>query len=112
MGHILHMIMDTFQGWYTDGIKGTKDYRSLSALYMLLRIALVGAFLTVIHLSVHSVGARKWWVMGILHILYGMMYYVLKPYRKRWMNIVDGSALLLLGVACVLVPSQLIRLGP
>ena len=108
---ILHMIMDTFQGWYRDGTDGTRDYRSLSALYMLLRIGLVGEFLTVIYLSVYSVGVRKWWVMGILHIPLGVMYYMLKPYKKQWMNIVDGSLLLLLGTVCVLFPSKLIRDG-
>ena len=37
---ILPMIVDTFQGWYKDGTEGTYDYRTLSALYMLLRIGL------------------------------------------------------------------------
>ena len=41
------MITDTFQGWYKDGTEDTYDYRPLSALYMLLRISLVGEFLTV-----------------------------------------------------------------
>ena len=39
--NILHMIMDTFQGWYKDRTEGTYDFRSLSVFYMLLRIALV-----------------------------------------------------------------------
>ena len=37
---ILHNIMDIFQGWYKDRTEGTSDYRSFSALYLLLRIGL------------------------------------------------------------------------
>ena len=53
------MIMDTFQGWYKDGTEGTYDYRPLSALYMLLRMALVGEFLAVIALSPKNTGILK-----------------------------------------------------
>ena len=99
---IIHMIMDTFQGWYKDGTDGTRDFRPLSALYMLLRIGLVGEFLTVIHLSVHSVGVKKWFVTAVVHILLGVMHYAAKPYKKQWMNIVDGSILFLLGIVFLL----------
>ena len=37
---ILHHIKDIFQGWFKDGTEGTRDYRSLSALYLLFRVAL------------------------------------------------------------------------
>ncbi|MCG8622451.1 MAG: hypothetical protein MJE68_10710, partial [Proteobacteria bacterium] len=47
---ILQMIMDAFQGWYKDGTEGTQDYRSLSAVFMLLKIAIVGGYLTGIQL--------------------------------------------------------------
>ena len=97
---VLHMIMDAFQGWYKDGTEGTRDYRQLSALYMLLRIALVGEYLTVIHLSVQSKGLIKWHVTGVLHILLGTFHFVFKPYKKKWMNIMDGLILTIVGSVC------------
>ena len=75
MGHSsLHMIMDTFQGWYKDGTESTYDYRPLSALYMLLRVALVGEFLTVIALSPKNTGISKWFITGCLHVLLGSFF--------------------------------------
>ena len=88
---ILHMIMDTFQGWYKDGTEGTYDYRSLSALYMLLRVTLVGEYLTAICLSLYSSGVSKWVVTGFL---------IVKPYKKQRMNIIDGLVLIFIGLCC------------
>ena len=99
---ILHMIMDTFQGWYKDGTEGTYDYRPLSALYMLLRIGLVGEFLTVIALSPHSNGYLKWLLTGYFHILLGTCFLIAKPYKKQWMNNVDGLILIAIGIYCCL----------
>ena len=94
------MIMDTFQGWYKDGTEGTYDYRPLSALYMLLRIGLVGEFLTVIAVSPQSGGTSKWYITGYLHILLGNFFLITKPYKKQWMNKVDGLILIVIGLFC------------
>ena len=96
------MIMDTFQGWYKDGTEGTYDYRPLSALYMLLRVGLVGEFLTVIALSPQSNGALKWFITGYFHILLGSLFLTAKPYKKKWMNNVDGLILTVIGIYCCL----------
>ena len=98
---ILHMIMDTFQGWYKDGTEGTYDYRSLSALYMILRIGLVGEFLIVVGLSPgHPQSILKWLLTGYFHILLGSFFLIAKPYKKRWMNIIDGLTMILIGLYC------------
>ena len=94
---ILHMIMDTFQGWYKDGTEGTYDYRPLSALYMLLRVALVGEYLTIIALSPRSHGDLKWFITGSFHIPLVTCFLISKPYKKQWMNTADGLILLLIG---------------
>ena len=94
------MIMDTFQGWYKDGTEGTYDYRPLPALYMLLRIGLVGEFLTVVHISLQDGGEMKWIVTGLLHVLLGNLFLIAKPYKKQWMNIVDGLILTLIRFYC------------
>ena len=100
------MIMDTFQGWYKDGTEGTYDYRSLSALYMLLRVGLVGEVLTlyVIGLSPQSHGDLKWFITGSFHVLLGISFLTVKPYKKQWMNTVDGLILIFVGVSCCVDP--------
>ena len=97
---ILHMIMDTFQGWYKDGTEGTYDYRPLSALYMLLRVGLVGEFLTVIALSPQSNGDLKWFITGYFHVVLGSLFLIAKPYKKKWMNNIDGLILTAVGIYC------------
>ena len=101
---ILHMIMDIFQGWYKDGTEGTYDYRPLSALYMLLRVTLVGEYLMIIGLSLHGSGSLKWFVTGMLHVFLGTFFYVAKPYKKQWMNVIDGSIVTSIGLYCSLAP--------
>ena len=81
---ILQMIMDTFQGWYKDGTEGTYDYRSLSALYMLLRVGLVGEYLIVIGLNMHDNGGLKWFVTGLMHAFLGIFFFIVKPYKKQY----------------------------
>ena len=94
------MIMDTFQGWYKDGTEGTYDYRSLSALYMLLRVALVGEYLFIIGLSQQSHDDLKWFITGSFHVLLGTFFLAVKPYKKQWMNDVDGLILIFIGLCC------------
>ena len=106
---ILHMIMDTFQGWYKDGTEGTYDFRPLSALYMILRVALVGEFLTVIAFSLQSSGASKWFITGCLHILLGNFFFITKPYKRQWMNNVDGLILIFIGLYCSLDPFKILN---
>ena len=103
------MIMDIFQGWYKDGTEGTRDYRSFSAVSMLLRIALVCEFLTVVQLSLQSKGATKWVVTGVVHILIGIFHLTAKPYKKRWMNNVDGLLLILIGFLVILQNLPIVR---
>ena len=100
---ILHHIMDIFQGWYKDGTEGTRDYRSLSALYILIRIGL-GCEFVIILLKEDKDNRFLWqWVsFGSLHIFFGMFYFTLKPYRKIWMNKADGLILTIIGVLLLL----------
>ena len=98
------MIMDTFQGWYKDGTEGTYDYRPLSALYMLLRITLLGEFLAIIGKGLKSRGILKWLITVWFHVLLGSFFLIAKPYKKHWMNIVDGLILILVGLCCYMNP--------
>ena len=48
---ILHLVMDIFQGWFKDGTCADNqhvDYRSFSALYLLLRILFASVFIGIV----------------------------------------------------------------
>ena len=90
--------MDTFQGWFKDGTNGTKDYRSVSALYFLLRIALAGG------ITSDSAPELVYYELKLLFIIAGFLFMtvghfllIVRPYKKKWMNISDGLLINLVG---------------
>ena len=92
---VLHLIADVFQGWYKDGTEGSRDYRALSALYMLLRVAFCGIFVSIVYK--HD-GILELYAFGLFHVFLGMFFLTVKPYKKNWMNCLDGLILILVGV--------------
>ena len=95
---VLNFIMDIFQGWYKDGTEGTQDYRSMSALYLLLRILIAGNFVAILINSNNDKSISNWQIIGISHIFLGTFFLMLQPYKKSWMNHADGLSLLVVGV--------------
>ena len=91
---ILHLVMDVFQGWYKDGTEGTYNYRPLSAIYMILRIALGLAFFKLLVSREHNILFGE--IVGLLYALLGMMFLAFKPYKVNWMNLSDGNIFLFL----------------
>ena len=85
--------MDVFQGWYKDGTEGTYDFRSLSALYMILRIVLSYTYFEVLV-------SRKYVLIevsvGLLYAFLGTVTLAFQPYKVNWMNHTDGIIFLLL----------------
>ena len=94
---ILHPIMDVFQGWFKDGTQGTRDYRSLSALYMLIRVGFVFMVLGLHIMDIKDDDLMEWIGPGITHICLGMFFFVVRPYKKEWMNHADGICLTVYG---------------
>ena len=102
---ILHHIMDIFQGWFKDGTEGTRDYRSFSALYILFRVT-ISCTLVVQVLDDNYYGNRgfplHWLVLGIVNVLFGMIFFILQPYKRKWMSHFDGWILTLVGILLLL----------
>ena len=92
---ILQVVVDIFQGWYKDGTEGTQDFRAVSALYFLLRIMLSSLY---VMLLFHSYYIYGWYVVSVFHIILGVFFLVAKPYKKNWMNYIDGLLILWIGV--------------
>ena len=90
---ILQLVMDIFQGWYKDGTEGTYDYRSLSALYMVLRIVLSYTYFRILVLRDPALLEIA---IGLLYAFLGMMFLVFKPYKVNWINYTNGNIFLLL----------------
>lgn len=94
---ILHLTMDVFQGWYKDGTQGTRDFRSLSALYMLIRVGFVFMILALHIIDIKTDELMEWIGPGITHICLGMFFFIVRPYKKMWMNHADGVCLIVYG---------------
>ena len=92
---ILHLLADIFQGWFNDGTEGTRDYRAVSALYLCLRVGFGSVFIVLV---MNSTRILAWYVVGVLHIFLGTFFFIAKPYKKNWMNSVDGMIMVLIGV--------------
>ena len=96
---ILNFVMDIFQGWYKDGTENTYDYRPVSALYLLLRILIGGYFFVAVIIdSDNDHNISNWQTVGISHVFLGTLFLTLQPYKKCWMNQVDGVSLLMVGL--------------
>ena len=93
------MIMVIFQGWYKDGTDGTCDYRPLSALYMLIRLAFAATHYVLLEPSEFRLFM---FVAGMLQVFLGMMFLIIKPYKIKWMSHTDGVFLILFGIFLLL----------
>ena len=96
---VICQIMDIFQGWYKDGTRDTRDFRSLSALCLLLRIGFGCEFIIIV-LKEYKDNAIVWeWAaLGVIHVMIGVFFYVAKPYKKDWMCHADGSIFTSVGI--------------
>ena len=52
--HALHMFVESFQGQYKDGTNGTRDFRTVFASFLILRILILFLFLNHHHLPTHT----------------------------------------------------------
>lgn len=80
-----------FQGCYKDGTEGTVDYRLLSAFFLILQIA-HGGKKTVANTLLDDKKVHVFMQIfnGIFHVSMGVLFFLLKPYKKVWMSNVDG----------------------
>ena len=95
---ILHLVMDVFQGWFKDRTENQVDYRSFSALYLLLRLLFA---LVSIAIVLNVFNQYYWYFIGVFHILLGALFLIVKPYKKKWMNRADSLFLFTLGALMI-----------
>ena len=52
--HALHMFVESFQGQYKDGTNGTREFRTIFASFLILRILILFLLLNHHHLPTHT----------------------------------------------------------
>ena len=93
--HALHTFMEAFQGQYKDGTNGTRDFRIVSALYLVFRIAGLLTYLD----SPHSFERAYGFVIGVIvSVSTSLFFAIVRPYKVHNWNIVDSLLLALLSI--------------
>ena len=90
--HALHMFIESFQGQYKDGTNGTRDFRMVSASFLILRILILATFLY------HRLGFLARGLQCLLLVCAMCFYAVVRPYKQNYFNTVDFLILALLEV--------------
>ena len=80
--HALHMFVESFQGQYKDGTNGTRDFRMVSASFLVLRILILATF----HNFILWFSAGKQFALLIGAACF---YAIVRPYKMNFRNIVD-----------------------
>ena len=94
--HALHTFVETFHGCYRNGVTEGKDFRSMSGIYMLIRIVVV-----IFH---YHIGGQQGWLLHVLIFLtLSILTLILQPYKKSYMNVLDGLILGPLGALTLLI---------
>ena len=94
--HALHTFIEAFHGCYKNGVTEGWDFRSMSGVYMILRIV-------VIVINYHIVHQIGWLLRAMVFLGVSILVLVVQPYKKSYMNVLDGLLLALLGSLTLLL---------
>ena len=93
---VLRTFVEAFQECYRDGVTGGWDFRSMSGVYLLLRL--------ILFLANYHVPLQIGWLLRALMLLGSSMFIlIVQPYKKNYMNVLDGLLLGLLGFMTLLL---------
>ena len=90
----LHIFMDAFQGCYKNGTDGTRDFRSISAVYLLVRII----FFMVMAVALSSSVYMACFIVGVIFTLFAILFAILQPYKSPVYNTVDTVLFLIVAM--------------
>lgn len=93
--HAIHLFVDTYQGCLKDGSDGTRDYRSVSALYLILRFALLALYIRDTNTVRSGVTLI---IFSLTFIVFGILLAILKPYKVTYYNYTEFANFFLLGM--------------
>ena len=93
----LHIFADVFQGCYKNRTDGTNDYRYFAAFYFILRIINL-----VVNIFNNMIGLG-WTLSTAVLIIGSLLFALLRPYKKNWLNILDSVILASVGLGTLWV---------
>ena len=76
----LHTFADAFQGCYKNGTNGTYDCRYFAGLYLVFRIVLLAAFITL---------SYTWLILISVSVVVSLLFAYFRPYKNNYFNIID-----------------------
>jgi hypothetical protein len=77
--------MEKFHFGYGDGLDGTKDMRSFSGIYFLLRIIIYSAEAV----SRATLDLDPYFAQGFIFSVAALIIALSRPYKRKYMNIMD-----------------------
>ena len=92
--HAVHIFADTYQGCLKDGAEGTRDYRSVSALYLFLRFTLLGFYIRDTELGKSGL---SFVIFSLIFTVCGIFIVTFKPYKDDILNYTEFGILFLMG---------------
>jgi len=96
------MFVESFQGQYKDGTDGSRDFRMVSASFLILRILIVASY------SPHHWSPwPKFDVQCMSFIITCCLYAIIRPYRLNYRNNVDISVVASLAILSLSFPTAL-----
>ena len=81
--HALHMFVESFQGQYKDGTNGSRDFRMLSASFLILRTLIITTFL-----NRHYYNSTSSYQIAMF-ASFSCFYAIARPYKLNSMTTVD-----------------------
>ena len=101
--HALHTFVEAYHGCYKNGVTEGWDFRSMSGVYMLFRLVLV-----IVNYSNSYSNQQISWLLHVLMFLsLSILIIILQPYKKSYMNVLDGLLLALMGFLALLLVTYL-----
>ena len=95
----LHIFADVFQGCCKNRTDGTNDCRYFASFYFILRIIIIFP-VSVFNQTLIGLG---WTISTAVLIIGSLLFALLRPYKKNWLNILDSVILALLGLGTLWV---------
>ena len=97
----LNTFLEKFHRCYRDGLDGTKDMRSFSGIYFLLRIIIYFAGI----ISRATLNLDKYLTRGFVLSAASLLIALSRPYKRPYMNIVDSILLSHMATLCYIIAS-------
>ena len=80
----LLIFLDLFQGHFKNGTSGTRDFRALSGLYIILEVTIAWSFFSKENRHLDPIHAQHY--LTAVLFLSVMVFSTLRPYKKKWDN--------------------------